>query len=342
MKKHIRCGSCGSLNTKRNGWRLRKGQDKLQRFSCQACHISFTLGTNHGSRLSQAEKIEITRAHLEDRTSIRQLRRNTGHGKQTIQNAIHETVANCVTTAWVAETLKPKWGGYLAVDGTMIRVWDWSAKHFRYTKAQKRFLHKLVWLVGLDIATLDLPHHHLDEEETMVDLVMFFQQLKDNGYPLKGIVSDGNPDIIRAARHVFGHQVVHQLCVTHYLRGLRRKLAADLMTRRQYDRYTTAIHQEKWVTGLPKTLFTYKTTPELPKTNQQIENLFKQLKLRTHGISQFHGYETANSYLNAWSLCRRFTAFTDCRDPNKNNKAPLQLAGCKLDGLNYLDLATAN
>lgn len=49
-------------------------------------------------------------------------------------------------------------------------------------------------------------------------------------------------------------------------------------------------------------------------------------------------YDTAKKYLTAWSLSRRFTPFTDCRHKEKNHKAPLELASCDIEGLNYLDL----
>jgi|SRR3989344_1979878 len=90
---------------------------------------------------------------------------------------------------------------------------------------------------------------------------------------------------------------------------------------------------------LPSELFTYQTT-DLPRTNQQIENLFRQVKLRTKSLGQFRSHQTAASYLNAWSLMRRFTPFTDCRDKTKNHRAPLELAGCDIAKLNYLDLKT--
>lgn len=338
MKKHKRCPICQSLKTQRHGKLKRKSQSSLQRFKCLECKSTFTLGYSPGSKISIATKIKITHTHLEGRTSIRQLVKDTGYAKQTIQNAIHDTIRSCVSSAWITKTLNPAWGGNLAVDGTMIRVYDWSAKGFHYTKNERRFLHKLIWLVALDLDTLDIVHHHLGDEETMIDLVMFYKAVQLNGYPLQGLISDGNPDIVRAAKKVFGDTFVNQLCVRHYLQNLRRAFNDTKITEKQFLTFSKALKQGEPIAGLPQELFTYKTNPGLPRTNQQIENLFRQTKLRTRSIGQFHSWSTAYEYLNAWTLFRRFTPFTDCRDKSKNHKSPLQLASCDITGLNYLDL----
>lgn len=336
MKKHLKCPWCLKLNTQR--WGKRKvGKRKIQKFKCLSCGHAFSNRITKG-KLTTNEKVNIARTHLEGRTSIRQLVRDTGFAKQTIQNAVYQTVKNCVDSAYIAKHLKPNWGGNLVVDGTTIRVYDWSAKHFRHTKEQKRFLHKLIWIVAMDLETLDIVHQYLAEEETMIDLILFFREIKNIGYPLKGLVSDGNPDIKRSAQMTFKTPFNFQLCTTHYVRSLRTRLREEKITLKRYEELKTAIYKQTWIPGLPQELFTYQGFKELPKTNQQIENLFRQLKLRTHSINQFHSYNTAKNYLTAWSLARRFTPFTDCRNKEKNHKAPLELAGCDIKDLNYLDL----
>lgn len=39
-------------------------------------------------------------------------------------------------------------------------------------------------------------------------------------------------------------------------------------------------------------------------------------------------------------IMRRFTPFTDCKHPNKhrNGRSPLELAGCDIFGIDYLNL----
>lgn len=317
MKKHVRCSWCLSLKTKRNGLRIIRKR-RIQKFRCLTCNHIFSKRINKGV-LTKGDKINIVKKHLECRTSIRQIVRDTGLAKQTITNAIKEITKDCIDSVEIARKLNPQWGGYLAVDGSCIRVYDWSAKHFHYSKEQKRLLHKLVWIVALDLETLDIVHQHLAEEETMIDLIIFYRTIKEMGYPLKGLVSDGNKDIPRAARMVFKTNFAHQICITHYLKNLRLKLQAEAINEKQYDRFRKAILTGKHLPGLPYEIFTYKTIKQLPKTNQQIENLFKQVKLRIKSIGQFHSYQTASNYLKAWTLFRRFTKFTDCRDKNKNH-----------------------
>lgn len=195
----------------------------------------------------------------------------------------------------------------------------------------------MVWLVVLELETLDIVHHYLGDEETMIDLTMFYEQIKANRYKLKGLVSDGNLDIICSARNVFSQEARRQLCQSHFIKNLMVKLGHELIDEKEFNRLAKGIKTGKELEELPKELFTYKTI-SLPKTDQQMENLFRQTKLRIRSIGQFHGHETANDYLNVWTLFRRFTRFTDCRDKSKNNNAPLELAGVDIGGINYLDL----
>lgn len=160
-KRAVRCQFCQSIQTQRRGKR-----GGTQRFSCRACARSFTGRGTRRRRVSRREQVELTRQHLEGRTSIRTLAAQTGHAKQTVMEAIHMVTAQCVSAAWIARELEPQWSGILALDGKVVRVWDWTAQHFHYTAEQRRWLHKMSLLVALDLGTLDVPAHHLGSEET--------------------------------------------------------------------------------------------------------------------------------------------------------------------------------
>jgi hypothetical protein len=323
---------------------VRDGKRKLksgfvEKFYCQDCRKYFTFRLNKKAQIGFREKVDITRTHLEGRTSIRTIARHTGHSKTTVSKVVAEVTSQCVSAAFIARNLHPQWSGYLALDGKMIRVWDWAAKHFRYTKQEKRWLHKMSLLIALDLGTLDIPAHHLGDEETAIDLVMFLRSLRDVGYPLKGYISDGNEDIERAVRRVFG-VVPHQLCIRHYLENLRGKRGEGKIADFQYRDACQALLQgarPKYL-KVPDDLFTYREVKQLPSTNQQIENLNRYLMLRLKTIGQFQSFPSARDYCNALTLMRRFIAFTDCRNKTKNHKAPLELAGCNVKGLDYLDL----
>lgn len=340
MKKHQRCIFCASLNTRRNGYVVRAKREPLVRFRCFDCRKSFTLGIEKGLGISRKEQVNIARANLEGRTSMRTLAKHTGHSKTTICSVIHRVTKECVSAAWIARELKPKWGGYLALDGKIIRVWDWAAKLFHYTKAQRRWLHKMSLLIALDLKTLDVPNHHLGDEETTFDLVLMLRELKAMNYPLKGYISDGNEDIERAVKLAFGEGIPHQLCVRHYLENLKVRLREGKITESQFQDATEALQNgaKPRLLPVPSDLFTYRAISELPSTNQQLENLIRFFNLRLKTLNQFHDWKTARDYCNALTLMRRFTKFTDCRDKTKNHHAPLELAKADISGLDYLDL----
>lgn len=338
IKRHVRCKKCDSLSTYRNGRRKLK-QGFVEKFYCRDCKGYFTLRVEPYSQIGFRQKVDLARAHLEGRTSIRTIARHSGHSKTTVSKAISEVTGQCVSAAFIARNLNPQWPGYLALDGKMIRVWDWAAKHFRYTKEEKRWLHKMSLLVALDLGTLDIPDHHLGSDETAIDLIMFLQSLKKLGYPLKGYISDGNKDIERAVGKVFG-KVPHQLCIRHYLVNLRDKLGREEIAKFQYEDACQALSQgakPKYL-KVPDDLFTFRKVKQLPTTNQQIENLNRYLMLRLKTIGQFQSFQSARNYCNALTLMRRFIPFTDCRDKSKNHKAPLLIAGCDIKGLDYLNL----
>lgn len=337
-KRQFRCKFCGYFSVVRDGKRKLK-IGCVEKFYCQRCHKYFTFRLKANVQIGFREKVRITRTHLEGRTSIRTIARHTGHSTKTVCNSIHEVTGQCVSAAWIARNFKPQWSGYLALDGKMIRIWDWASKHFHYTREEKRWLHKMSLLLALDLGTLDIPDYHLGSDETAIDLTMFLQSLKSLGYPLKGYISDGNKDIERAVARIFG-QVPHQLCIRHYLQTLRVKLGEEKIAKFQYEDACQALLQgakPKYL-KVPSDLFTYRKVKQLPSTNQQIENLNRYLMLRLKTIGQFQSFPSAKSYCNALTLMRRFTAFTDCRDKTKNHKAPLLIAGCDVKELDYLSL----
>jgi transposase-like protein len=339
-KKHIKCPNCKSLKTVRNGKR-KVGKEFVQRFSCRKCQHSFTLRSNPRSRISFSKKVELARKSIEGRTSIRTIAHQESVSKTTVVKAIHEVTAQCISAAWIATNLKPQWSGYLGIDGKMIRVWDWAAKHFRYTKEQKRWLHKMSLIACLDLGTLDIPIHHLGSEETSIDLKLCLQQLKEIGYPLKGYVTDGNEDIKKIVEMVFG-KIPHQLCVVHFLKNLRAKMGTGIITEDQYldARYNILRGKKPAHLIVPDDLFTYLKVKGLPRTDQATENFFRFISLRTKTLNVFRSWKTATDYLNALILYRRFKKFESCKAKHKsfNGRAPLEIAGCKIDGLDYLDL----
>lgn len=283
---------------------------------------------------------------------------------------VHRVCASLPNTLDIAERFRPQWSGILVADGKVVRVYDAVIERMDHAKLSENeitWMHKQRWLVGVDYGTGDLPHHDLAEEEGRIEWIMYFRQLHAIGYPLTAVISDGNADIPRAARFVYGPGIIHQLCTRHFTEGLGKFIPPDddlhHAERQRLETLITMIQRvieadtiEEAVERLAE-LTTYRRTirsrtatvivnrfkeskeelcahllhPELrlPHTNNDAENLIRQLNQRLKTIGRFMSWRSAREYCNAWALLRRFTPFTDCckERHDRNGKCPLQLAG---------------
>lgn len=381
----------------RNGhWYDKRRRTWRQRYSCRAC-ASFPSharrivkpGTEgQGTEPPTGEECAIVTESLE-RSSMRILARRFRKDKTTVMRIIHRVTARLPDSMTVARTLKPRWSGILVFDGKYVRVYDrWSAVMTPGARVPPSAAHPgegtgdterpmprhwAAWICGIDHGTGDLPHYQIAEEETKIDLVLYFQRLREIGYPMKALVSDGNPDIVSAARKVCGDAFVHQRCTKHFIDGLMRLMRQEERPERCADtlklirllqciirapdleaagrrlavlphvppktpvqrRIMEMFHEHK------EALTAHLLFPELhiPSTSNEIENLFRQANLRLRSLGQFRHWKNAENYLKAWALWRRFTPFTDCRGARKgrNGQAPLTLADVDLTHVDMYD-----
>lgn len=293
---------------------------------------------------------------------------------------IHRVTAVLPTSIDIAKKFCPLWSGILVFDGKVIRVYDRLVKHMdqtKFTDDERRWMHKMRWLCGVDYGTGDLPHYDLADSENKIDLVMYFQTLKSINYRLVALICDGNQLIPEAAKFVYGNGIVVQRCTRHFLEDLRRLLpnaderpdgraeleklifyikqvveaetievAGDALLKLHAYAPTCKSPIKRTMLAMLKRakveLTAHIMHPELhlPHTSNDIENLFKQLMLRLKSLGRFYHQIYAKNYLNAWALLRRFTPFTDCRNKRqrRNKKAPLQLAGCEIKNIDPLKL----
>jgi len=354
---------CHSGRTKKQGRRfLKTSRRHHQRFRCLICRHTWSLSKKTSGFISAHEK-NICRASLE-RGSLRILGRRYGRSRTAVMKIIHRVTKEVKDSVWVAGQYPLQWSGILAVDGKSIRVYNQLAKKLdlsKLTLLERIYLHKKVWLCGIDYGTGDLPHYELADEETMIDLVLFFKQLKNINYPLRVLVSDGNEEIIRAARLVYGPGFYHQLCTRHFIEGLKRKsreagletdgptsqlihLIQQTIEAETLERAAEKLAQLKRQRGLYSRqrellkmfydhlneLTTHLQHLEMgiPHTTNDIENLFRQLNLRLKSLGIFGRYQYARDYLKTWAWWRRCTPFTDCKGGRKtrNGRFPLQIA----------------
>lgn len=285
-------------------------------------------------------------------------------------DVVHRVTKRLADSLDVARALRPVWGGILVVDGKYVRT-----KQLRALRADVRVRQRnlMCWICGVDAWTGDLPHYALADEETMIDLVLYFRRLKEIGYELRVLVSDGNPDFVRAARKVYGEHILVQLCTRHFVEGLRRKAQeagmrddaqtgkiifaiqriieaktleeagqhlADLKRLRRRHPIHQLLLDDFKQNADALTQHLQRPDLDIPHTTNDIESLYRQLNLRLRSIGQFMHWQHAEHYLRAWALWRRFTPFTDCKNKRKirNKKTPLECAQCRLDGVDMFKI----
>jgi hypothetical protein len=352
-----------------------KKKRAVQLVYCFDCEKTFTAGNAQRKR-------EVVRRHLEDHSSYRTIQRRDGCSRNTAVKLVHALGREVKDSFWIAKHLHPTWRGVLCVDGTYVRVRNAFKKLAQregwYKGEEQKFLHKLIALLGVDYHTRDLPHYAIGDNENMIDMVLFFQQLRENAYPLKALVRDGNRTIEAAARHVYGTPFPSQLCHHHFLAKfddvialrdceekertalieLKRRVCMVIRVpdiqlacrrvnefHREQNRFRTSALASELVDKLFRefeNLTMYLQYPKgfLPTTVNVSENINKQIKERFKPMCMFQSIASAENYLKLWCLKRRFQKFTDCRKPFRhlNGKAPLELAGCRINGLDYLNL----
>lgn len=294
--------------------------------------------------------------------------------KNTVSKTVLEISRQAKDSIWIAKKLQPKWGNVLSVDGKIIRVFDSFAKGYIGTRAEKKYLLKKVWFCGVDVATKDLPHYKVTDGETRIDLYDYFTTLKKEvGYDLKVCVCDGNPETMETARMAYGLGVGIQLCVRHFIEALKRIAKDEKQTKRneteQLIMNIWGALEARTETGCLSTLKTFSSIDEtrcqkliqqslnrqiflltthfryqkqffVPRYNNDAENLFRQVNLRLKSWNIFRNKTNAEHYLKTWALMRRFTKFTDCKgglNKLKNGKSPLELAGVRVEGIDYLN-----
>jgi hypothetical protein len=321
----------------------------------------------------------LAKRHLEDCSSYRTIQRRDAVSRNTAYKAVHEIALLAKDSFFVAKHLKPKWSGVLCFDGTYIAVKNTFAQLERKWRDDEegKFLHKLMALIGTDFHTRDLPHYSLADSENMVDLVMYFRQLRENGYDLQVLVRDGNEAISTAAEIAYQRPIITQLCHRHFLDKMDQKLATkelfmersrilalkELITAiirapqieqaiismgafvREQNKFRTSETMDYLVNRFIRdfeqlTMYLQYKKDFVPKTANLAENMNRQLKGRLKSMCSFQSVKSAENYLKLWCLKRRFQKFTDCKHPyvHLNGRAPLEIACCNIENIDYLSL----
>jgi transposase-like protein len=332
---------------------------KMQRYRCTVCDQTFTKAKKY--IYSPALKEFYVKQHIANKSSYRDLAKNKYINRNRICEWVNEYGANAKTAKEMSQDLKPKWSGYIVVDGKIIRV-----------KGEK---HSLV--VGVDY-TGDIPvAEYEDGHENKSQYLRLFQSLKEIDYPLKGVISDGNPDILEALREIYPI-MRHQICLRHFVKNIERSFGYLSVVRQgQENKFVKEIELKNIIYGmvyadnyhsflndywyLKKRQGEYKTIycrsmwakvefakvsitahffdSKLHLTNNLAENVIKQLNRRLKTIEGFQSEKTAEGYLRLLVAYWRFRLYTDSRYKDRNGKSRLQVAGVDTSKLDWLRCA---
>jgi len=367
-----RCCHCQGSSTKRHGILILKTvtlqgiQPRgIQRWYCKDCHRAFTpVHTANGPGKYALEVYEkAVMLYFDQGASYRAVARELHRmgiphiDAKMCWSMIQTLASNCKNPWEVSLELNPQWSGYIAVDGDSVKI----------------FNHRESILLGADVESLDIPHLILAEHEDAENWLFFFIVLKNTlKYPLKGIVSDGDP-AIESAVELVCPGIPHQFCVRHFQEGLHRYLryesthgrgtwrliqrfedavrmclyASNLQEARmhlgviQLDPEFRQIHLEDAIQLLEHNfdrLTQHFLHPGLPRTSNVAEGVIRKFDRRLNTMDSFGSHQTAWNTIKMLTLHTRFRTLTDCRRPHKhrNGFAPLELTNVNIQGLNWI------
>jgi transposase-like protein len=349
------------MSTKRHGsFALQpstNGKNKnRRRWYCNSCRRAFTPYQSASGTIS-SRGYRAVDLYFDSKASYRDVARQLGVHRNTAYRLIAELTANCKSPLETSQQLKPRWSGYLLVDGDVIDV-----------GAQRKVL-----LIAVDSLSQDILHARLVHRETGRTWTRFFSELHQSlDYQPPGIVSDGFPAIVQGIRAVYPDQL-RQQCVRHFAYDFNRLLRYRFTQKRghwrQSDRLGAAVnrmlyapsliqahqHLESMITdpgyrraGLSRTithvrkafpdLVTHHACSGMPRTNSIVEGVISRLDERIDLADGYGSDQTCWATLKMWIMWYRFKKFTDCKKNNRQNngKAPLQLAGIDTSEINWI------
>ena len=229
--------------------------------------------------------------------------------------------------------------GTLVMDGKYVKV--------------RGYEQKIPFIYGIDYLTHDLPLGSLYAAEDEMAFASFFTRLKAIGYPLRAVVADDRSGLKPALLRVFPRARL-QLCQTHYLENIRRRL--NIRTEDEYHEFFYALRrilhktrradqvlvelrflQENTEPRLHHMLYdvrrridelcAYRQSTGCPSTTNMIEAYNSHLQGRLKTIKGFESFRSAQRWLNAYLIRRRTKTLTDCKSVFRhlNGLASLQM-----------------
>jgi transposase-like protein len=124
----------------------------------------------------------------------------------SLAHMVQESAERCKTAWEMSRELKPRWAGFLVLDEKMVSVRG-----------------KQQWFYGAFDTTGDVIHWRAVKELTVGEAMAFVGEVKDLGYPCRGITTDLDTVLTRAVEEAYAEKP-HQYCLKHALAGLEKLL----------------------------------------------------------------------------------------------------------------------
>ena len=134
----------------------------------------------------------------------------------SLAHVVQGAAERCKSAWEMSRELKPRWQGFLVLDEKMASVRG-----------------KQQWFYGAFDTTGDVVHWRAVKELTVGEAMAFVQEVKELGYPCRGITTDLDTVLTRAVEEVYAEKP-HQYCLKHALAALELLLGyKSLMARRK-------------------------------------------------------------------------------------------------------------
>ena len=185
IRRRQRCPKCGSLSIIR--WGTREGH---QRYKCRDCGASFV---KHKEGVRQSNRLVWFRKWVLGKQTVEDIANECGYSARHVHRWFDEYLDS--SPSWTMNTSMPI---YLLIDGTYYSD-DHCLILYRAENLKRTIFYRFTT--------------HEDQNEIAADLI----SIRDLGYEVIGITTDGGDNIIRAVEYVFP-DVPRQRCVVHVQR----------------------------------------------------------------------------------------------------------------------------
>lgn len=285
---------------------------------CQMCKKWFSV--------DHRRKESVLEEHF-DGKAMRKIARRSGTSKSTVLRKYQKEIRALPHNNAITKQFCNRFCGIIVVDGKFVKVRGYERKI------------PLLW--GLDYLSHDIPVYEFAPSESYASWLKYFGYLKSINYPLQIVICDDNINIQDAAKYIFPNVII-QICQNHFLENIR----SDLQVRTN-DRYKGFVDDLKeqlfsqkytrkdFLLRGRKLVIKYADNPvalsclvrierasrELtgtsfvkgaPRTTNIIESYNSHLEGRLKTIKGFDSFASADMWLNAYILHRRYRPFTDC------------------------------